>query len=532
MNPFNIDILILNKDILKTIGQVTNLAIIESTTKNFTRDGLFSTEIFGLVGSPERSTTFGYIDLKYPILHPLVYQHITTLKSFYKDIMLGKKYAKWDNKLKDLVPSDSEDGETGYEFMLTHIHKIDLKDNGSDERSFKIKMVKKYTDEKMMIKDWVVMPAGLRDYYVEEDGTPKEDEINDLYRKLLATVNTLNNIKVTKETISTLDPIRIKIQNIILEIYEYIKVMLDGKSKFIQGKWSKRAITYGTRNVITSVPTVITDLDSNDVAGFNDTVIGLYQYIAAISPEFKYRLDITFINRLFDRESNVATLVDKKSLTTVNVEIDPTKRDEWTSEEGILNLISKFGQESNRSLPIVVDGYYLLLIYDNGKKIVPIFNTETDMEDLDKKYIRPITYAELYYISIYEIKNKYPAYLTRYPVVDIGGIYPTKLYVKTTINSRTIKCILNGVETEMVEYPILKESYYNALSPNPSKLGRLVGDYDGDTVSLNILLADESIAEIDNYINSKAFYITPNGELAHSVDIDPLNLVLKHLTKD
>jgi len=476
MTPFNIDILILDKGILKQLGQITNLAIMKSSTKDFTDDGLFSTTIFGPVGSDERNVTFGYIDLKYPILHPLIFQLLGTLKVLYKDVMNGKRYAKWDNKEKDLVETTREEGRTGYQFMMEHVHKIKFHDNDSDERAFKIKLIKKYTNDTMMLDHWLVLPAGLRDYTVDDDGTPKEDEINDLYRKLIATVNSLNSISVDKNNLDLIDPIRVKIQNITLEIYEYIKVLLDGKSKFIQGKWTKRAITYGTRNVITSVPSSIDDIDNVDKPGFNDTIIGLYQYISAISPVIKYYVHTKFINKIINSESTIATVVDPKTMQTINTTIDASKRDEWLSYEGLDGIINKLSQEVIRTEPVMLDKYYMLLIYDDGKTVMPVFNTETLSDDYNRKYLRPITYAELFYISIYEIRKKYPAYLTRYPVVDLGGIYPTKLYLKTTVNGRTVKFVMGGIESTMVEYPVLTEKFYNSLSPHLSKLEKLVGD--------------------------------------------------------
>ena len=50
------------------------------------------------------------------------------------------------------------------------------------------------------------------------------------------------------------------------------------------------------------------------------------------------------------------------------------------------------------------------------------------------------------------------------------------------------------------------------------------------TVSLNVLHKDDSIKEIDDYLNKWDFYITPDGSISHSAANDPINLVLKHLT--
>ena len=49
-------------------------------------------------------------------------------------------------------------------------------------------------------------------------------------------------------------------------------------------------------------------------------------------------------------------------------------------------------------------------------------------------------------------------------------------------------------------------------------------------VSINVVLEDESILEINNLLNSKEFYISPDGKIVHSMSNDILNLVLLHMT--
>jgi hypothetical protein len=61
-------------------------------------------------------------------------------------------------------------------------------------------------------------------------------------------------------------------------------------------------------------------------------------------------------------------------------------------------------------------------------------------------------------------------------------------------------------------------------------LGTKNGTYDGDTVSFNAVLTKESVKEIDNALNSKAYYIMPDGSLSYSAATDTLDFVLKHLS--
>lgn len=531
MLPFNVEILILTNIQLMQLKEVKSLSIFEPASKNFHTDGLFSTDIFGPIGSSLRNDKFGYINLHVPVLHPVVFQDLCGLKSLYQDIMASKAYAKFDPVLKDFIKSDINEGDTGYNFFMKHINKIEFSDRNSDSRKFKIEMVEKYTIPSKLIDKWLVLPAGLREYVEDESGIPSEDEINAIYRKLMNASALLKNTSIDLEDLEALDMIRYRIQTIVVEIYEYIRSLLDGKNKFIQGKWTKRAIDFGTRNVITATPIHIPDLDDNNIVGFNHTVVGLYQYLAAINPIVKYWMNRTFISKIFPSDTSTVSLINSKSMKSEYVTISNKLRDLWTTEEGMNSLISKMGQEEQRSDPVKLGDYYLALLYDNGKEIRLILNTEYVDDSLDKKYIRPITYAEMFYIAIYDVRGKYPGFITRYPVAGIGGIYPSKLYLKTTTVGRTVTYYDDiNASKEMLEYPIIGQSYYNSLSPHYTHLAKLVADFDGDMCSLSVVYTDESIAEIDKLLNSKEFYISPDGKLLYSAETDTIKLVLKHLT--
>lgn len=476
---FNIDILILNKNNVGNLQEVRKATVFETGTQSFEQEGLFSTNIFGPVGSDIRNTQPAYIDLQFSILHPLIYEHITSLKSYYKDIIEGKSFAKFDKDVNDFILTTDETGDTGYTFFIEHIDKLVFEENDSEQRSFKIKLVKKYGNKESMISKWLVLPAGMRDYTVDENNQPSEDEINGLYRKLLSTVAMVKNTKIDTN-IKLLDPVRLKIQKTCIEIFEYIKTLLDGKNKFIQGKWAKRAIVNGTRNVLTPTPTKTLNLEDENKITSNHSVIGLYQYIKGISPIAMNKVHTLFINKFLNPNSDNATLVNPDNMKTEIVTIPIKKRDEWLSLEGLSGVMNKLSQEDLRIEPVKIDKYYLMLLYDNGKEIILFNSTDQITDDLDRKYIRPITYAELFYIAIYEIKDKYPCFITRYPVAGLGGIYPSKVYVKTTYNARTISLLKDGVSKTVYEYPKLNDEFVTSVSVSPVHIGRLGADFDGD----------------------------------------------------
>lgn len=529
---FNINILNLdspeNKPKLKLIREVTNGAIFEPSSKKFKVDGLFSTEVFGEVGSVMRNKQPGYIDLKVPILHPLVYETIIKLGKKYEYILHGKLKVKFDTSVNNF-DIDSE-GETGYTYFLKHIDKLDF-DSGeptkSDQRRYRIELVKKYAKSEFMITKWLVIPAGLRDYTENDKGIPSEDEINGLYRKLINAANTLKNTSIGTNY-SMVDPIRLRIQTVAHEIFEYIRSLVDGKKKFIQGKFATRATISGTRNVLTPIIPNINNL-KEDKMEVTDTVVGLYQYIKAIHPITINRLLTMFLNTLFDQTSNKAYLVNRKTMKTELIEVSTKSRDSWLSSDGINETMNKLGQYDIRFTPVVIDGYYLMLLKDEGDKITVYKHTD-DIEDMSS--VRPITYMELFYIAIYGVKRKYPAMITRYPVADQGGIYPSTVYVKTTLRGRTVKVkVWDEPVVEMNEYPLLNELCVESMSVGVQYLGKLGADFDGDVLSFVVLYTDESIRELDKFLNSKESILTPNGEILNSLNNDVLDIVVATLTE-
>lgn len=526
----NLDFIIPTKKDLLTIRPVTKLNIFKSGN-DFEPEGLFSTEIFGPIGSMARQEKFGYIDLGVGLLHPSVYQDLIGLSTKYKQIIHGDARAVFNKDEGDFTIVDKDDqgdSGTGLYFFIKYMDKINFSDNNSDRRHFNIKKVRKYGTVESLIYQVLVLPAGLRDYIVK-DGKPSEDEINDKYRAMLSISNTLKNMRLTEEYMELFNSTIINLQKIFLDIYlafNGANGVLSGKTGFIQNKWSKRGVKYGTRNVITPMVKGVLNLDSPNQIGFNDTVMGVYQFVNAISPVTKHYIKNSFISRVIEDDNSRAYLFNDK-FDSVLVEISNKEKKTWTSFEGLDKILSKIGQDAIRFSEVKIEGKYPFLVRDTGKSI-EIFYGGDSIED--KTDVRPITYMELLYLAIHDVKNKYPAKVTRYPVTGGGSTYPSKIFLKTTVVSRTVTLKVNGIEKEIHEYPILSQKPYNAMSPHYSRLGGLGADHDGDQMSADIAMSDDVIAETNAMLDSIAYYVTPDDKLAFSVRTTVSDLVMKHLT--
>ena len=521
---FNIDIIAPKASDVKFLGEVSKLNIFEfSGSSEFEPAGLFSTSTFGPIGSSERNEGMGYMDIGVPILHPKIYQNFLALNSSFIDIIYGKKRVV----IKNGEFVEDEKGSTGFYYFVKNYHKLNkLPDNDSDARVSMLEQNDKWGGMDSLSRHILILPAGLRDYTVK-DGKPSEDEINNLYRSLLSASVTLKNSKIdiNSEDVELYNSVIVSLQERFCAIYDYIKNILEGKNGFIQNHWTKHGVKYATRNVISPTTKLIKNLMDTNKIKPTDTIIGLHQLLAGIAPAAKREI-VNFISNVLDPESNKAYLYNPKTMKPELKQITYKEVTSWTTYEGLEKIIKKFGQDDIKFLPIKLSDYYLGLVRDNGDSIELFFNEE--VEDLTN--VRPLTYIEFMYMAIYEIRNRFPAILTRFPVESMTSSYYTTLYLKVTNEDRDITFKYNGETKTLLNYPILESAPYNSLSPHYTRLDGLGADHDGDTCSLHIMLSDDSLEEANRLLNSAKYYLKPDGSLMNPPSIPPSDLLLKHLT--
>lgn len=479
--PFNITLLKLTPERLRYIKPVTSMDWNDGASSNFHEDGLFSVSIFGRFGDDKRDQNFSYINLNTEVLHPIIYNAFSRLKGFYKEIMTGKEYATWDPVALDFVKSNPIDGETGYSFFLKHCFDIEFEKSKSIIRQTRIDVIKKYKDD-AKTKQVLVLPAGLRDIDVGDDGRIQQHEVNDLYRRLIGISNLLANTRDVNNP--AINQSRAALQMVFCEIYDLFENIVKGKGGFAQNKFASRRIYNGTQNVISAMDPSVADLDDPNALTINDTVVGLFQAAKAIEPITAHFIRTSFISEIFDTSGGYrGLLINPATLRSEYHTVNPKDFDLWTSYEGIIKLIERFRDNSMRSRPIVIDGYYLALIYTGKDNTFRIMHSIDELPaDRDKNDVHPITYGEFLYLVGYRQWNRFPAFVTRYPITNIGSIYPSKLYVKTTIDSEVRKELGDdwlplGDSYIAYEFPSRdKPIYVDTMAPNLTRLGDLGGD--------------------------------------------------------
>lgn len=432
--PFNVKLLELTTQRLAGLRPVTKLDIFDGAGTNFAEDGLFSVSIFGKLGDERRSQRFSFIDIKIPVFHPVIYRALVQLKTLYGGILAGTDYAVWDPLENDFQRSDQINGKTGFAFFVEHWLDIDFQETKSTIREYNIKLVRKYAKTALTSKV-VVMPAGYRDVEILPDGRVQKDELNNYYAALIGVSNTISSAAVATNH-ELLNTSRLRLQRTFNALYESIESMLEGKKKLIMDKWASRRIQNGTRNVITAMDTSVPYLGAPGAVGFNNTVVGLYQLLKALLPVARYHLRYGYLQKVFVNPNSPVRLINKKTLHQDPVSLDTKYFDRWTTDEGLEKVITSFREESLRLKPLEIDGRYLGLLYTGPDGTFKI------LEDIDqvphtrsKADVRPMTLADLLYLSTYRVLNRYPIFVTRYPVTGVGSIYPSKCYAKTTIKS-------------------------------------------------------------------------------------------------
>lgn len=493
--PLNIQIMdVANYIRDHNVLQVTSVFIKEQSTNNFHQEGLFSENIFGQIGTPERLIRFGHINLRTSLLHPLIYNNLIKLKALYGEILSGKTYAVFNEQTKDL--DRAEQGEngaaTGYKFFIDILPNIVFEKNNSVTRNDRILMIERYRKQ-LIIQQCLVLPAGIRDM-TEDAGRLETDSINKPYLSLL---NYSFALPLAGPVSDIFDSVRFAMQKKIGEIYDYLFDMVEGKQGFFQRKFGTRSLALGTRNVIS--PAIMAAKSPNDPAYLkvDEIKIPLFQCAKMFQPLVIYHLKMTFFGDVFTQSADQVGLIDTKTLNIVYQPVDEDVKTAFISSEGIEKLITRYRDREMRYDPVLIYNennkpFYLYLVYDTGDSISILRSVSHFAKSLealgksfDKTKIRPITYAELLYIATYAATIDKCATVTRYPVAYVSSDVPCRVHLITSNPARTVDFVdIEGVKVgyKFPEYPIIHNSFIDSTIIHPSLLNGLTADFDGNCV--------------------------------------------------
>ena len=355
-----------------------------------TDNGLLSYRIFGQVGSYDRRTLFGYIDLKGHFLHPLFYLRLIKMNRNFARVIDGSGYFRINEK-GELV-ADNENGNTGIAWLYKNFKNLKFKKSGSGERDRTIDLLTKLDLDEIFVSKWLVIPAFYRDSNIQklDHGRVSEDEINPMYANLISLASSKSDFDFMGYITES------RIQKQLLEIYDYLTGYIKGKTGLLKNSLLGKTVDYSTRGVI-SAGRVNSNTSDEQLVKFTYTGIPLSHLCNLFYPFFQYEIasfaEETFasVNEIRGSDGNYYPLVNPMS--------------KFTTEKikGMMNLYIK--SPDNRLDPIMVP----IRLKNGSVKEVPLNLFQDDLK-------RHFTLLDLIYIVATRVCLDKHVYVTRFPI--------------------------------------------------------------------------------------------------------------------
>ena len=418
-----------------------------------TDDGLLSPIIFGN-SVQERKLTHAYIDLHRKFFHPYVYEMLVGLSSKFKTCASG--HGCWtitsEGDLVEVTDPDARDyneDNTGIAWLVDNYHKLVFKETDAAIRKERLKLLKSLSDDEIMISKWIVIPIFYRDV---EKGVTKMPEINDMYSKLISNANSVENEILTSVRHLTL----FKIQTQLVDLRKHGQTLIEKKNGAFQKTILGKAPDHGGRGVI-SVPSLNgCDVPDDCIVDITHSGIPL-AYCIILGYPFMIKWITEFFEDTFRNKRTMPVYRKDKNgkVHLENVEImDQTEI--YTKEfiDKKLEMFKKtYGAGRFETIKIrCKDGTEAEMLF-TGKG----YASRPDDPRANTISNRPMTWTDIIYLAAENSVSDKHCYITRYPLEDYFGTFPSKVAVLSTI--KTAPVIIDG--RVYPHYPVIDLS----LSP-------------------------------------------------------------------
>lgn len=485
-----------------------------------TDDGLLSNSIFGITRD-DRAGIFAYINLGGTFIDPSCYKTWIRMDSKIKEVIHGMDTYSVNEK-GDIVPDPK--GSNGIEFLKQNIDKIKFKSTESIKRDIKVKYLEK-NKKNMFISKYIVIPPFYRDTNTGKGGTVGVGGINILYRNLILAVQALNSTQDYGFDNSGM--LRARIQEIILQIYDWFAgnanaslnvetgLGLSGKRGILRMANMSKTTNYSSRMVI-AAPEIKAESYDQMMVDIDHSALPLAACIA------NYRAYVMFhVKRFFENEFIGNELYPVISKDGKIKYIKPKEPLIAFSDEKIKREMDRFLHGyNNRLVPITIEGedgktYYMQF---KGKYKQPGTESETI-------YNRRLTWCDVFYMCAVEASLNKTMLVTRYPIDSHFNQIATKIIVSSTKDTEPMYVM----DKYYPFYPKITEDligtntgnmFVDTLRMSNLHLKAMGGDYDGDTVTSKCPYTIEAIEELDEFTNSKSFFINLGGNNVKLVDAD------------
>lgn len=424
---------------LNSLQEITNPVMYD---KGYTPtvDGLLSTEIFG-VSTNDRRDTYAYINLHGHFLHPFMYKLLKRMNRNFQSIIQGTKNFKIENG--EFIEDD--EGSTGLEFLYKNWKNIDFKRNDSRMRNERIDLLEASSIEEIFCEYWIVIPAFYRDMNLQKK-SPGHEKINEYYTKLIRLASV---IKSASNFDFILDTTRGKIQQTLEEIYDNLKGKVEKKQGFIKKSLLGKSIDYGARLVISADKFVTNKYDEKEV-DFYHTGVPLATCCAIFTP-FIVAWVKNFFMLEFERRQNKIPLVNEDG--EIESYIKVVSPELFYTEDYIKKQLDRFVSSFEDRFEKVE-----LPLTDADKKLYPdlgltiagnYWDDDTKKDSSSTQFGRDLTWCDIFYLAAVDVVSNKHIYVTRYPILDYFGTFPSKVAILST--QKTVPVVIN--ETVYKNYP-------------------------------------------------------------------------------
>lgn len=413
--------------IVNGLRPVTNPILFE-TGNVPTPDGLLSLEIFGTT-SRERKDNFSFIELKDYFIHPFAYKMLIRLDRKIESIVKGTR--RFIINEEGQFIEDEENGNTGCQWLFKNWDKVKFKRNESNVRNERINLIEAYSKEVIFIRQWIVIPAFYRDVNFQnaDAGQISHNELTDLYCKLLKYCNLL---EASSEFDFMINSTKGKIQDTLVEIYNYFKGKLEKKNGLIRKSLLGKSIDYGVRAVI-AAPEFKTNKYNENIVDFRHCAIPVSLICTLFFPFMLHELRNFFKEQYELLNYKISDLSEYNP--NLSGSVDLLDFDFFYNEDYYKKLMDVFTRSYE-------DRFKKIEIPLKQEQPYPIYYKIRLQKEDGTEVIRDMTYTDVLYIAAVRAASDKHVFLTRYPITNHLGTIPSKLNVSSTV--QTEKMYYNG----------------------------------------------------------------------------------------
>lgn len=240
----------------KAIGPVKSSQIFLGKSHNPHPDGLFSENIFGIESSPEFKTSFSWIDLNCPVIHPMLYDILHKRIERKIGLLLSGESSFSLDENGHLV-EDPEGNITGMSSLFENRPRWKFRrtttDDSQDEKSNRDKIIdmleKNLSDDLFFMQKLLVIPPSYRPVMVMEDEKPRMDKLNEIYQKAIILSTQLSGLSGT-----LYDILAYRMQVLMMELQDYSRTKIAKKSGMIRKLMLGKRVDFSARTVISPNP--------------------------------------------------------------------------------------------------------------------------------------------------------------------------------------------------------------------------------------------------------------------------------------